>query len=83
MKEEVAEMASVYWRGFATTGKRKTDLMQGNVDQGTPFDNGREKGARGSASALMGMTGEEEDGTADRVTAYRSKVAERLEQGDI
>lgn len=30
-KEEVAEMASVYCHGFAMTGKRKTDLMQGNA----------------------------------------------------
>lgn len=53
------------------------------LDQGTIFDNGREKGTRASVGVLMGMTGEEEDGTAERVTDYRSKVAECLEQGDI
>lgn len=53
------------------------------LDHGTTFDNGREKGTLGFVSVLMGTTGEEEDGTEDRVTDYRSKVAECLEQGDI
>lgn len=83
MKEEVVEMAFVYWRGFAMIGKRKTDLMQGNARPRGDFDNGREKGTPGFVSVLMGMRGEEEDGTAERVTNYRSKVAECLEQGDI
>ena len=30
---------------------------------------------------LRGTTGEEEDGTEDRVTDYRSKVAEHLSRG--
>ena len=51
------------------------------LDHGATFDNGREKGTLGFVSVLRGTTGEEEDGTEDRVTDYRSKVAEHLSRG--
>lgn len=53
------------------------------LDHGTTFDNGREKSMLGFVSVLMGTIREEEDGTEDRVTDYRSQVTECLEQGHI